>query len=83
MLEVCFETTQPCPLYELNLHKKENSCLLSEFRLFDHGLKTQEMHFWPVIELMSDSLTAIKVKPHQYPSHQSKYARVTITYVVQ
>ena len=59
VLEMCFETTQPWPLYELNLHKKDNSCLLQEFRLFDHGLKTQKMHFLPVIELMSDSLTAI------------------------
>ena len=35
-----------------------------------NGLKTQEMHFLPVIELISDSLTAIKVKPHQCPLHQ-------------
>ena len=28
------------------------------------------MHFWPVLELMSDSLTAIYVEPHQCPSHQ-------------
>ena len=35
------------------------------------GLKTQNMHCLPVIELMSDSLTAIKVEPHQCPSHQS------------
>ena len=36
------------------------------------GLKTQKMHFLPVIELMSDSLTAIKVEPHQCPSHEAK-----------
>ena len=34
-------------------------------------LKTQKMHFLPVFEHMSDSLMAIKVEPHQCPSHQS------------
>ena len=29
------------------------------------------MHFLPVFELMSDSLTAIYVVPHECPSHQS------------
>ena len=29
------------------------------------------MHFLAVFELMSDSLTAIYVEPHQCPSHQS------------
>ena len=29
------------------------------------------MHFLPVLELMSDSLTAIQVEPNQCPSHQS------------
>ena len=33
--------------------------------------KTQKMHFQPVLELMSVSLTAIQVEPHQCPSHQS------------
>ena len=36
-----------------------------------NGLKTQKMHFLPVIELMSDSLPAIKIEPHQCPLHQS------------
>ena len=30
-----------------------------------NGLKTQKIHFLPVIYLMLDSLTAIKVEPHQ------------------
>ena len=34
-------------------------------------LKTPKMHFLPVFELMSDSLTATKVKTNQCPSHQS------------
>ena len=34
-------------------------------------LKTQKMHFLPVFELMSDSLTAIWVEPNQCPSHHS------------
>jgi hypothetical protein len=29
------------------------------------------MHFLPVFELTSDSLSAIQVEPHQCPSHQS------------
>jgi hypothetical protein len=29
------------------------------------------MHFLPVFELTVDSLSAIQVKPHQWPSHQS------------
>ena len=36
-----------------------------------NGLKTQKMHFLPVFELTSASLTAIWVEPHQCPSHQS------------
>ena len=35
------------------------------------GRKTLKMHFLPVLELMSDSLTAIYVEPNQCPSHQS------------
>ena len=34
-------------------------------------LKTPKMHFLPVFELMSDSLTATKVETNQCPSHQS------------
>ena len=34
-------------------------------------IKMSEMHFLPVFELMSDSLMAIQVEPHQCPSHQS------------
>ena len=33
--------------------------------------KTQKMHFLPVLALMSDSLTATYIEPHQCPSHQS------------
>jgi hypothetical protein len=33
--------------------------------------KTQKMHFLPVFELTSDSLSTIEVEPHQCPSHQS------------
>ena len=29
--------------------------------------KTQKMHFFPVLDLTSDSLTTIRVKPHQCP----------------
>ena len=36
-----------------------------------NSLKTPNMHFLPVFELMSDSFTTIQVKPHQCPSHQS------------
>ena len=36
-----------------------------------NGLKTQKMHFLPVFELTSDSLTATKVETNQCPSHQS------------
>ena len=36
-----------------------------------NGLKTQKMLFLPVLGLMSDSLTAIYVKSHRCPSHQS------------
>ena len=36
-----------------------------------NGQKTQKMHFLPVFELMSDSLTTIEVEPHQCPLHQS------------
>jgi hypothetical protein len=32
-----------------------------------NSLKTQKMHFLPVFELTSDSLSAIQVKPHQFP----------------
>ena len=35
------------------------------------GRKTLKMHFLPVLELMSDSLTAIYVEQNQCPSHQS------------
>ena len=34
-------------------------------------LKTPKMHFLPVFELMSDSLTATKVETYQCPLHQS------------
>ena len=34
-------------------------------------LKTPKMHFLPVFELMSDSLTATKVETNQCTSHQS------------
>ena len=34
-------------------------------------LKTPKMHFLPVFELMSDSLTATKVETNQCPLHQS------------
>ena len=36
-----------------------------------HGLKTQKMHFLPVFELISESLTAIQIEPHQCSSQQS------------
>ena len=36
-----------------------------------NSLKTQEMHFLPVFELMSDSLMTIYVELHQCPTHQS------------
>ena len=36
-----------------------------------NSLKTPKMHFLPVFELMSDSLTATKVETNQCPSHQS------------
>ena len=36
-----------------------------------NGLKTQKMHFLPVFELTSASLTAIWIEPNQCPSHQS------------
>ena len=42
--------------------------------LFYHSRKRpkiSKMHFLPVIELVSDSLTAIKVEPHQCLLHQS------------
>ena len=35
------------------------------------GVKTQKMHFYPFFELISNSLTTIKVEPHQCPLHQS------------
>ena len=34
---------------------------LSDIFKLKNGLNSQKMHFLPVIELMSDSLTAIKV----------------------
>ena len=34
-------------------------------------LKTPKIHFLPVLEHMSDSLTAIQIEPYQCPSHQS------------
>ena len=40
------------------------------------------MHFLPVFELMSDSLTAIQVKPHQCPSHHS-IIKLVINYVLE
>ena len=36
-----------------------------------YSLKTQKFIFLPVIELMLDSLTTIKVEPHQRLLHQS------------
>ena len=36
-----------------------------------NGLKTQKMHILAVLGLLSDSLTTIKVEPHQCPLHQS------------
>ena len=39
--------------------------------LLKNGLKTQKIHFLPVLELMLDSLTTIQVEPDQCPSHQS------------
>ena len=36
-----------------------------------NGLKTQIMHFLPVFELMSDSLTTMQVEIHKCPLHQS------------
>ena len=36
-----------------------------------NGLKTYKMHFLPVFELTSDSLTATKVETNQCPLHQS------------
>jgi hypothetical protein len=36
-----------------------------------NSLKTQKMHFLPVFELTSDSLTTIYVELHQCPLHQS------------
>ena len=36
-----------------------------------NGLKTQKMHFLPVFELTSASLTAIWVEQNQCPLHQS------------
>ena len=36
-----------------------------------NGLKTQKMHILAVLGLLSDSLTAIQVQPHQFPLHQS------------
>ena len=35
--------------------------------MLKNSLKTQKMHFLPVIELMSDSLTAIKVSATSMP----------------
>ena len=39
-----------------------------------NSLKTPKMRFLPVFELMSDSLTTIKVEPHQCSSHQFFFA---------
>jgi hypothetical protein len=36
-----------------------------------NSLKTQKMHFLPIIELMTESLTNIYVESHQCPSYQS------------
>ena len=47
-----------------------NGCQAVQQKL-KNSLKTPKMHFLPVFELMSDSLTTIKVEPHQCPSHQS------------
>ena len=53
-------------LMGLNLHGRE-----AARHKLKNGQKTQKMHFLPVFELMSDSLTATYVEPHQCPSHQS------------
>ena len=50
----------------LNLYGRE-----AVRHMLKNGLKTRKMHFLPVLGLMSDSLTAIKVKPHRCPSQQS------------
>ena len=49
----------------LNLYGRE-----SVRHRLKNNLKTQKRHFLPVIELMLDSLTTIKVEPHQCPMHQ-------------
>ncbi len=38
-----------------------------------NSLKTPKMHFLPVFELMSDSLTTIQVEPHQCPCINQSY----------
>ena len=40
-------------------------------RKLKNSLKTKKMHFFSVLELMSDSLSTIWVEPHQCPLHQS------------
>ena len=45
-------------------------CEAGRYKL-KNGLKTQKMHFLPVIELILDSLTAIKDEPHKCHSHFS------------
>ena len=34
-------------------------------------IKRKKMHFIPALELMLDSITTIKVEPHQCPLHES------------
>ena len=50
----------------LNLYGRE-----AVRHMLKNGLKHKKCIFLPVLELMSDSLTAIYVKPYQCPSHQS------------
>ena len=54
------------PLIWLNLYDLE----ALQHKL-QKGLKTQKIHFLPVLELMLDSLMTVKVEPHQCSSHQS------------
>ena len=53
-------------LMQLNLYGHEDV-----LRKCKNSLKTQKMHILPVLDLMSDSLTAIQVEPYQCPLHQS------------
>ena len=47
------------------------NCYSRVHKSSDSFLKTQKTHFLPVLELMSDSLTARYIEPYQCPSHQS------------